>query len=257
MYFVRFEKSDKIYEGILSGDTVQPLEGSFFGDYRVLPQRFQRSEVKLLAPCLPSKILCVGLNYRDHAEEVGLPIPQWPVIFSKGPNCVIGPEEAIIYPSFFVKRLDYEAELAVVIKKTAKNVSEEEATSYVLGYTCANDVTARNLQPKEGQWTISKSFDTFLPLGPAIVSGISPDALAVSCRVNGVLKQSSNTRHFIFSVPYLVSYLSKVMTLFPGDVIITGTPAGISPIVPGDAVTVSIEGIGDLENRVVQAEVSL
>jgi len=183
-----------------------------------------------------------------------LPIPKWPVFFMKPTTTVIGPGANIIYPGYFVTRVDYEAELAVVMKRRAKNVKETEALDYILGYTCANDVTARNLQPKDGQWTIAKSFDTFLPLGPAIVPDVSPDNLDISCLVNGLVKQSSNTRNFIFTVPFLVSYLSKIMTLLPGDVIITGTPSGISPIIPGDQVTVSIKGVGDLINPVIGSD---
>jgi 2-keto-4-pentenoate hydratase/2-oxohepta-3-ene-1,7-dioic acid hydratase in catechol pathway len=252
MNFVRFRLKDKILYGVLEDGTVQPIQGSIYADYSLLPVKYSLNDIKLLAPCEPSKILCVGLNYRDHAEEMNLQIPKWPVIFMKPSTSVIGPEEEIVYPNSFVKRLDYEAELAVVIKEKTKNIETEMVEEYILGYTCANDVTARNMQPKDGQWTVSKSFDTFLPLGPWIVSWISPGGHSITCTVNGVTKQSSNTRNLIFDVPYLVSYLSKIMTLLPGDVIITGTPSGVSPISPGDEVTVAIEGIGTLTNRVVK-----
>ncbi|ATW24096.1 fumarylacetoacetate hydrolase family protein [Candidatus Formimonas warabiya] len=252
MKFVRFEVENKWSYGILKNDIVHPVQGSIYHDFTESEAAYRLDEVKLLAPCEPSKILCVGLNYSDHAAEVGLTIPKWPVIFMKPPTTVIGPEENIIYPSSFVKRLDFEAELAVVIKKKARYVAEDKALEFVLGYTCGNDITARNLQPKEGQWTVSKSFDTFMPLGPVIVSDLGWDNLDIQCIHNGMVKQSSNTRNLIWGVPFLVSYLSQVMTLLPGDVIITGTPSGISSMEPGDRVSVSITGIGELRNTVAK-----
>ncbi|MGI6629139.1 MAG: fumarylacetoacetate hydrolase family protein [Bacillota bacterium] len=250
MKFVRVKKDAEIIYGILKGDRVFPIKGSWYHDFIIQEESFKLSDVKILSPCEPSKIVCVGLNYADHAREVGLAIPKWPVIFMKPSTSVIGPNEDIIYPDYFVNRLDYEAELAVVIKKSAKNVSEEDALDYVFGYTCGNDVTARNLQPKDGQWIVAKSFDTFMPLGPVIVSDLPWDNLNISCTLNGVVKQKSHTKNLIFGVPYLISYLSKIMTLLPGDVIITGTPSGISSMVPGDEVEVTIEGIGTLKNKV-------
>lgn len=250
MKIVRCAREQDVFYGVVRDDRVFPIQGSVYGDFVVGEESWKITEVRLLSPCVPDKIICVGLNYADHAREVGLVIPKWPVIFMKPGSTVIGPEEEIIYPNFFVKRLDYEAELAVVIKKQAKNVSEENALDYVLGYTCGNDVTARNLQPKDGQWTIAKSFDTFMPLGPVIATDIAWDKLDICCTLNGVEKQKSHTENLIFGVPFLVSYLSKVMTLLPGDVIITGTPSGISAMVPGDVVSVTIEGIGTLTNSV-------
>ncbi|MGI6713062.1 MAG: fumarylacetoacetate hydrolase family protein [Bacillota bacterium] len=252
MKIVRFIHDNIVSYGVLSHNTIRLIEGSIYEDYQELPVEFNLDQIKLLSPCEPSKIICIGLNYRDHALEVGLPIPKWPVIFMKPSTAVIGPEQNIIYPTYFVNRVDYEAELGVVIKKKAKNVDEEDALNYVLGYTCANDVTARNLQPKEGQWTAAKSFDTFMPLGPVIATDISPHNLNITCTVNGEIKQKSNTSNFIFPVPYLVSYISKIMTLLPGDVIITGTPSGISPVHSGDIITISIDGIGDLTNKIVK-----
>lgn len=250
MKFVRFEKEGFLSYGILENGLVRPVKGSIFEDYQELTWEYKVDDLILLAPCLPSKILCVGLNYKDHAEEMGLPIPKLPIIFMKPSTTVIGPNEDIVYPSHFCNRLDYEAELAIVIKKVAKDVEEEKTTDYILGYTCANDVTARDLQPKDGQWTIAKSFDTFLPLGPVIAGDIEPDNLNITCRLNGEIKQLSNTKNFIFSIPFLVSYLSCIMTLLPGDVIITGTPSGVSAMNHGDEVSVSIEGVGSLINRV-------
>jgi 2-keto-4-pentenoate hydratase/2-oxohepta-3-ene-1,7-dioic acid hydratase in catechol pathway len=207
-------------------------------------------EVRLLAPSLPSKIVAIGLNYRDHAEEVKLEIPKEPVFFIKPSTSVIGPGEAIVFPKMS-RRVDYEGELAIVIKKTAKSVSEEKAGDYILGYTCLNDVTARDLQPKNGQWTLSKGFDTFAPIGPWIVTDIDPGQLEISTFLNGERRQHSNTRNLIFGCKSLVSYVSQVMTLLPGDVIATGTSSGIGKMAVGDRVDVVIEGIGTLSNTIV------
>jgi 2-keto-4-pentenoate hydratase/2-oxohepta-3-ene-1,7-dioic acid hydratase in catechol pathway len=210
-------------------------------------------EAKLLSPCLPSKIVALGLNYRDHAEEVKLPIPDKPLLFIKPSTSVIGPGEAILYPKMS-KRVDYEAELAVVIGKVAKNVSEEKAADYILGYTCLNDVTARDLQPKDGQWTLSKSFDTFSPIGPWIVTDMDPHQLEISSYLNGERRQHSNTKNLIFGPRQLVSFISWAMTLLPGDVIATGTPSGIGPMAIGDQIDVVIEGIGTLSNHVAKGD---
>lgn len=208
------------------------------------------SELKFLPPCQPSKIVAVGLNYRDHAEEMKLPIPQEPIIFIKPPTAVIAHDEEIIYPPMS-KRVDYEAELGVVIKKKAKNVTEKEARDYILGFTCFNDVTARDLQKRDGQYTRSKGFDTFAPLGPCIETNLDPAQIAIELYVNGERKQFSNTKEMVFSVFHLISFISHVMTLLPGDVIATGTPAGIGPLNIGDIVEVKIEGVGTLRNKVV------
>ena len=195
----------------------------------------------------PSKIILAGLNYRDHARELKMKIPRQPVIFLKPPTTLIGHKANIIYPKG-VRRLDYEAELALIIKTKARNVSVKEAKKYILGFTCLNDVTARDLQKKDGQWTRAKSFDTFCPLGPRIKSGLDVSDLRIQAYLNGKIKQNSSTRHFIFSPEYLVSFVSKVMTLLPGDIISTGTPAGVGPMKRGDKIEVSIEGIGSLIN---------
>ena len=205
---------------------------------------------RFLPPTLPTKVVAVGLNYRDHAEEVGLPIPEEPLLFIKPSTSVVGHGDPVIYPGVMTKRVDYEAELAIVIGRRCRSVSPEDALGYVLGYTCANDVTARDLQSKDGQWTRSKSFDTFCPLGPFVVSGVDPSDLEISMLVNGKVVQHSRTSNFIFPVPLLVSHISHVMTLEPGDVIITGTPAGIGPVKKGDLMRVEIERLGALENRV-------
>jgi 2-keto-4-pentenoate hydratase/2-oxohepta-3-ene-1,7-dioic acid hydratase in catechol pathway len=197
----------------------------------------------------PTKIIAVGLNYIDHAKEVNMPIPDHPIIFLKPSTSVIEDGDTILYPPQ-TKELHYEGELAVIIKEKIKNVGKDEARRFIAGYTCANDVTARDIQRLDVQWTRSKSFDTFCPLGPRIVSDIDPKNLSIITRVNGSVKQSSNTNNMIFDVFDLVSFISGVMTLLPGDVIITGTPPGIGAIVAGDLVEVEIEGIGILKNSV-------
>ncbi|MFH1394835.1 MAG: fumarylacetoacetate hydrolase family protein [Candidatus Omnitrophota bacterium] len=243
MKIVRCFYADTLYKGVLEEDDIIVQEKS--GRER----RIKRDDVLLLAPVTPSKIVSVGLNYRSHAEELGMSIPENPIIFIKPATAVIGPGDAIIYPKT-AQRVDYEAELAVVIKKEAKNVSAADAQKYIEGYTCFNDVTARDLQKKDVQWTRAKSFDTFAPIGPWIETEIEPSALQVRAYVNGNLKQNSNTREFIFKIPQLMEFISGIMTLLPGDVIATGTPSNIGPIVPGDKVIIEIEGIGRLENHV-------
>jgi len=197
----------------------------------------------------PSKIVAVGLNYYDHAQELKMPIPEYPLIFLKPPTSVIGNGETIIYPAES-KQVDYEGELAIVIKNKVKDISKKDAPECILGYTCANDVTARDLQRMDVQWTRAKSFDTFCPLGPQIVSQINPLNLEITTRVNGKVKQSSNTKKMIFDVFELVSFISKIMTLLPGDIIITGTPPGVGHLQIGDEVEVEIENIGILRNKV-------
>ncbi len=247
--FIRFEHQGHTGWGILEEDLVLCLEGTPPHEARESGQRLKLEEVRLLAPCMPSKVVAVGLNYRDHAEETGHPIPEEPLLFMKPSTAVIGPGESIRLPSAS-KRVDYEAELAVVIAKRTYRVSEKEALDHVWGYTCLNDVTARDLQAKDGQWTRSKSFDTFCPLGPWIMEGLDPSELSVEGWLNGELRQSSNTRNLIFPVPRLVSFVSHIMTLLPGDVIATGTPSGIGPLKSGDRFQVRIEKVGVLENPV-------
>lgn len=236
--------------GILEDKTITLMDGSPFDKpFMLLSEHYDISEVKLLPPCEYTKAICIGLNYRDHAEEFGLPIPETPVVFMKPSTAAAAQNEDIIYPEM-CHRLDYEAELAVVIGRKCKDVSEEDACQYILGYTIANDVTARDLQPKNGQWTVAKSFDTFFPFGPYISDETDGSDLYITSRVNGVTKQMSRTSNLIFSVPYLVSYLSHVMTLLPGDVISTGTPGGISGMQKGDVVEIEIEGLGILRNTI-------
>ena len=219
------------------------------GEIEETGRSYLRSDVVLVNPAFPSKALCIGLNYADHAREFGLPVPKSPVVFMKPSSALAGPDDYIIKPPQCTQ-LDQEAELCVVIGKECRNVEESEAGDYILGYCCANDVTARDLQPKDGQWTIAKGFDTFLPLGPYISDEVDPSDLSIECRINGRTVQKSSTSNLIFSVPRLVSYLSKCMTLSPGDVILTGTPSGTTHMNVGDVVEVEIEGLGTLRNTV-------
>ncbi len=197
----------------------------------------------------PSKIIAVGLNYHDHAKEMGMVIPGHPILFMKPSTAVIKSGDAIIYPPQS-KNVHYEGELAIVIKDKIRNISGKEVRKHIRGYTCANDVTARDLQNIDGQWTRAKSFDTFCPLGPRIVADLDPTNLNIQTRVNGVVKQSSNTKNMIFDVFELVSFISSVMTILPGDIIITGTPTGVGPLEVGDTVEIEIEKIGVLKNTV-------
>ncbi|AST57121.1 5-carboxymethyl-2-hydroxymuconate delta-isomerase [Thermoanaerobacterium thermosaccharolyticum] len=241
MRIVRIDDEGKKY-GVVDGENIFTMDGGLMKSLKI-------DDVKLLSPCEITKAVCVGLNYSDHIEEMRDKRPDEPTLFIKPATAVIGPDGYIVIPKMS-ERVDYEGELAVVIKKTAKDVSECDALDYVLGYTIANDVTARDLQSKDGQWTRAKSFDTFLPIGPWIETDVDPSNLEIKTYVNGVLKQHSNTKHLIFSVPKLVSFISHIMTLNPGDVILTGTPSGVGPLNSGDVVTIEIEGIGKLTNKV-------
>lgn len=249
MKLIRFLAGGRPAFGIVNGDEVAELEGDFFSDFKPLKACHSLAGVSLLPPCTPSKIIAVGLNYRGHAAELGFSLPQEPIIFLKPPTTVIGPGECIRYPGAS-SRVDYEAELGVVIKDRARNIDAREAAEHILGFTCANDVTARDLQQKDGQWTRAKSFDTFCPIGPWIETDLDPDDLLIEAYLNNERKQSSRTSEFIFGVAHLISFISNIMTLYPGDLIITGTPSGIGPMRPGDEIEVRIEGIGSLKNVV-------
>lgn len=252
MRLVRFLAQGKPAWGIVNGDELAELEGDLFSPFKTRKAGHVLSQVKLLPPCNPSKVVAVGLNYRDHAHEMGLAIPEEPVIFLKPATTIIGPGESIICPRAS-SRVDYEAELGVVIMDRTRNIRPEEAPDHILGYTCANDVTARDLQKKDGQWTRSKSFDTFCPVGPWVETDLDPGDLLIQSYLNGERRQSSRTSQLIFNVHELVSFISGIMTLEQGDLIITGTPAGIGPMKPGDEIEVRIEGIGSLKNRVIKA----
>ncbi len=253
MKIVRYVEGKVTKWGVIEGEGIREMDGDPFSHFHLTSRTKGIEDVRLLSPCLPSKIVALGLNYRDHAEEMKLVIPKEPLLFLKPSTSVIGPGEAIVYPKMS-KRVDYEAELAVVIRKVAKSVSEERAGDYILGYTCLNDVTARDLQPKDGQWTTAKGFDTFAPIGPWIVTDIDPYHLDVASYLNGERRQHSNTKNLIFDPRQLVSFISRVMTLLPEDVIATGTPSGIGPMTVGDKIDVVIEGIGTLTNRLVAGE---
>jgi len=248
MKLVRFLHQGSSRCGILDGNEITGLDNGFFGTVKQ-GRKLLLSEVKLLSPCTPSKIVAVGLNYRDHAEELGFPIPEEPVIFLKPPTTVIGPGDEIRYPAAS-SRVDFEAELGIVIRKQARNITPAQAQNHILGFTCANDVTARDLQKKDGQWTRAKSFDTFCPIGPWIETDLDPADLLIESYLNNERKQSSRTSRFIFTMSQMVSFIAGIMTLEPGDVIITGTPAGIGSMQRGDEIEVRIEGIGSLRNKV-------
>lgn len=250
---VRYEYQNRVNYGLLQEGQITKLEGDIYYEYDPSDTKIPLNEVKLLSPVQPSKVVCVGLNYVDHAKEVNLELPKEPLLFLKPSTTIVGPEDKVIYPAQS-ERLDYEAEIGVVIKKKAYRVTEQEAADYILGYTCANDITARDIQFGDGQWTRGKSFDTFCPVGPGIVTDIDPGNLEIKLTLNGEVKQQSNTNNLIFSIPYLVHYISQVMTLLPGDLIITGTPAGIGPMNVGDEVCVQIEGIGELRNYISSEE---
>ena len=230
------------------------VEGDIFGQYDA-GDRVAATGHVLLAPVQPSKIVAVGLNYKDHAAEQNKPLPAEPMIFLKPSTAVIGPDEPIVRPDG-VGRVDHEAEVGVVIGARARWVSEQEASKYVLGITCVNDVTARDLQVKDVQYTRAKGFDTFAPIGPCVAAGLdyhTPEGLRVEGWVNGTRRQSSSTRELIFPIDRLIAFISAVMTLLPGDIISTGTPAGIGPLAAGDRVTITVEGVGELSNPVGQA----
>ena len=251
MRLVRFLVCDQVRYGIVEGDRVRELLRPYFEGIAPMRTTHAMADVRLLAPTRPSKMLCIGLNYRDHAKEMGKPLPEEPVLFLKPTTALAGPGEPIVYPKM-AGRVDYEAELAVVIGRRARSVPIEEAGACILGYTCFNDVTARDLQSKDGQWTRAKSFDTFGVVGPWIETDPGDvRRLAVTCRLNGQVKQKSNTDQLAFDGPHLVSWASRIMTLEPGDILATGTPAGIGPMKPGDTVEVEVEGIGVLSNPVV------
>ena len=226
-----------------------------FNDYETSGDRIPLKDVQLLPPVLPTtKILCIGKNYQEHADEMGLGTPTEPLIFFKPTSALIGPEETIVIPSHVTTDVDPEGELVIVIGALAKNVSEEQAMDYVWGFTIGNDVSARDIQTKDGQWARAKGFDTFCPLGPWINTDLDPSDLAISCDVDGDVRQEARTSAMVRGVPALIAWISTVMTLLPGDVILTGTPAGVGPIVAGDEVSVTIDGIGTLTNPVIDRE---
>jgi len=250
----RFRDGGREAHGVIEGETVFEMEGDIFsaapGTLRKGAGR-RLDSVRLLAPVTPSKIVAIGLNYKAHAAEFGKPLPEEPMLFIKPSTSVIGPGDEIVYPAHMSHRVDYEGELGVVIGKTAKEVLPRDAAGYILGYTCVNDVTARDLQGKDIQYTRAKGFDTFAPIGPVIETELDPLDVTIQTYLNGQLRQNTSSKDMIFNVFQLVSFVTHVMTLLPGDVITTGTPSGIGKMRPGDEVEVRIEGIGSLRNRVV------
>ncbi len=249
MRLVRFRSGSRIATGAVEGGFVRPLRGTFFEDPVPTGEDIPLAQVRLLAPVLPSKIVAVGKNYLEHAEEMGSSVPEEPVIFLKPSTSVIGPDDPIPYPPQS-QRVDHEGELAMVIGRLARRVASEDAARYLLGFTCANDVTARDLQLKDGQWTRGKGFDGFAPIGPWVETELDPTDLALEVRVNGDTRQAARTSQMVFGPNELLAFVTSVMTLLPGDVILTGTPAGVGPVRPGDVVEVDIEGIGVLRNPV-------
>jgi len=248
----RVQHGRAISFAVLEGDTAAELGGPPIGELRFTGNRVPLAEARLLAPVLPSKVVCVGRNYVEHAAELGNEVPAEPLLFLKPSTAVIGPEDPIRKPAI-CERLDHEGELAVVVGGLVRGVSEDEAQDAILGYTCGNDVTARDLQSRDGQWTRAKGFDTFCPLGPWIETDLEAIGLDIECRVNDQVRQRGNTKDLTFTPASLVSYVSRIMTLLPGDVIMTGTPAGVGPMEPGDRVEVEIGGIGILANPVQAA----
>ncbi|MCH7582654.1 MAG: fumarylacetoacetate hydrolase family protein [Acidobacteria bacterium] len=251
MKIVRMKAGDDIAYGVADTEGVVVYKGSPFVAWEPTETVVPWPSVSLLSPVIPTKVLCVGKNYEDHVDEMGGEIPEEPLIFMKPATAVIGQNAAVIHPRTS-KEVHHEAELAVVISRPARNISAEDASLYIFGYTAANDVTARDLQKKDAQWTRAKGFDTFCPLGPAIETELDPlERLAVICRVNGEVRQAGFTSDMIFGVAEILEYITAFTTLLPGDVVLTGTPAGASKVEPGDVMEVEIDGIGTLTNRLV------
>jgi 2-keto-4-pentenoate hydratase/2-oxohepta-3-ene-1,7-dioic acid hydratase in catechol pathway len=263
MRYCRFEQSGSAHYGLVESVAgrdeitrllLQPPPDSD-GDVEGLPSRrmdrIPLAQASLLPPVRPSKIVCVGRNYREHAAELGHEVPQEPLIFFKPPSALLAPGATILRPKVS-QRTDYEGELGVVIGRRCRRLQDgEDVRPYILGYTCVNDFTARDLQNKDSQWTRAKGFDTFCPVGPLVADGLDPWAgIQVETRVNGEVRQSGNTRDFIFTLDVILRYISRVMTLEPGDLIATGTPKGVGPVVAGDVIEISIEGVGELRNPV-------
>jgi 2-keto-4-pentenoate hydratase/2-oxohepta-3-ene-1,7-dioic acid hydratase in catechol pathway len=250
MRFIRYQtKTEPARFGWLYDEKVGPLDGNPFEAYRRQEAEIPLDAVHLLSPVLPGKIICVGRNYIEHAREHNAEVPDVPLLFLKPPSSVIGPEQAIILPPQS-QQVEHEAELVVVIGKRGRWIDPSDALSHVLGYTIGNDITARDLQRRDGQWTRAKGFDTFCALGPWIETELDPADLLITCRVNGEMRQMASTRDMVFQIEQLIAFVSSIMTLEPGDVLMTGTPAGVSPLHPGDMVEVAIDNLGTLRNPV-------
>lgn len=250
MRIVRYQNNEGIPTyGWMLEDKIGEIQGNIYGEFRRREARTPLKELKLLAPCEPSKIVCVGRNYVEHAKELGNEVPKVPLIFFKPPSSIIPTGGTIALPPQS-KQVEHEGELAAVIGKRARDVTAENAKEYIFGYTIGNDITARDLQKTDGQWTRAKGFDTFCPFGPWIDTDFDPSDAVVTCRVNGQMRQMASTRDMVFNVGTLIAYISSVMTLEPGDLILTGTPAGVGELKNGDVVEVEIEGLGKLSNPV-------
>jgi len=249
--FLRFKANEYTGSGCVTDNKVYPISGDIFSQYTVEDILFPLDAIQFLPPCVPQKIICVGLNYAKHVAESTLSqIPDEPVLFFKPPSALIGHHENIVLPGW-VDRVDYEGELAAVIGKKLKYASIEQAEAGIFGYTCLNDVTARNIQKKDNQWTRGKGFDTFCPVGPYIITGIDASSLDIQTKLNGKVVQQSNTKLMIRKTAEVISFISRVMTLYPGDIISTGTPEGVGPLKEGDQVEIEIEKIGTLKNYIV------
>ncbi len=250
MKIIRYQMNgDEPKYGWMLDDRIGEIQGNIFGEYRRREAKTPLSDLKLVAPCEPSKILCIGRNYVEHAKELGNEVPKVPLVFMKPPSSIIANGDHIILPPQS-KQVEHEAELVVVIGKRTKNVTAETAKEYIFGYTIGNDITARDLQKTDGQWTRAKGFDTFCSFGPWIDTDFDASDAVVTCRVNGQMRQMASTRDMVFNVGTLIAYISSVMTLEPGDLIFTGTPAGVGELKNGDEVVVEIEGLGALKNPV-------
>ena len=253
MKFTRFTQDSSVYTGVMAKNTIQEINGDIFGDWEYTGQIFSVTDVRLLAPIIPNQIIGIGANYVPKLEDRPSVLPEIPVFFFKPISSVIGPDEDIIIPEG-IEQVKFESELAIVIGKEAKNVPESEVLEYVFGYTVGNDVTAPQFFHQDGHWTIGKSFDTFTPLGPVIETELDPFAVKVEASLNGVEKQNSATELMIIPIRRMVSYLTKVMTLKPGDVILTGSPVGAEFVGPGDTIECKIKEIGTLSNSFVLAQ---
>ncbi len=250
MRFVRFQQGEEPPRfGWLHENKIGEIEGDLFGAYKRLKAEIPLNDVRLLAPSVPSKIICVGRNYVEHAKELGNEVPKMPLIFFKPPSSVIASGGTILLPPQSAQ-VEHEAELVIVVGKRGRNVTTESARDFVFGYTIGNDVTARDLQKTDGQWTRAKGFDTFCPFGPWVDTDFDPADALITCRVNGQMRQLASTRDMIFNIGVLIAYISSVMTLEPGDLIFTGTPSGVNQLQPGDTVEVEIDGLGLLTNPV-------
>jgi 2-keto-4-pentenoate hydratase/2-oxohepta-3-ene-1,7-dioic acid hydratase in catechol pathway len=269
MRIARYSVNGDVRYGVVSGDdgatgdqaealAVAEIAGHPFGpsddDVKLTGNSYQVADVRLLAPVLPSKVVAIGRNYAEHARETGSEPPSQPLIFLKPSTAVIGPGDIIVRPAKLSERVDFEGELAIVFGRLCRDVPASRVSEVIFGYTCANDVTARDLQVSDGQWTRAKGFDTFCPLGPWIETSLDPADVQLTTSVNGEIKQQARTSLLVHDIPTLVSYVTAVMTMLPGDVLLTGTPAGIGPLVAGDSVAVSVEGIGTLTNRVADGD---